>query len=280
MDFGNFDATTNDLQWTGLIDEAIIHNTAQDAAYLSSRGQQVPPNPYSYVTATKEFLGGAHNQFPASNSDLLQAAGVTGATVGYAPCCGGVSPPFGQPHVVLRDGSVGNSTAAAVIWPELVLEVPNSAQGGDPNGTFSTTFNLDLTGAPLGYDLSQIDTIAGWDSFRSQQRYSLWVSRTDSTDFDFVGVFQIEDNDAGASLGTGSTRIRLMGDFGLPIALNVDAVRFDFIKTGNSDGGPVYREVDVFGTPSIPEPSTLALAAFGLAALALRWLRRGTVSPS
>ena len=92
---------------------------------------------------------------------------------------------------------------------------------------------------------------------------------------DTVGVFQIEDNAAGGVIGTGSTRIQLTGDAGAPIALNVDSLRFDFIKTGNGDGGPVYREIDVFGAASaVPEPSTFVLAGFGIAAVAVARLRR------
>jgi hypothetical protein len=271
MDFGNFDAATNDLQWQGLIDEAVIHNTVQDASYLATRAAIVPANPYAHVRTNKEHLAGAHNQFAASTTDLLQTA--TGFTTGYSPCCDAVNQ-FGQPDVVLRDGNVGASTSGNIVWPQLVLEAPGVA-GGDPNGMFSTTFDLDLAAAPYGYDISQIDTIAGWDAFRSQQRYALWVSKIGTPDFEYVGVFQIEDSAAGASLGTGSSRIQIIGDGGVPVALNVDALRFDFMKTGNSDGGPVYREIDVTGTASaVPEPSTFALAGLGIAAIAVRRLRR------
>ncbi|KPJ70439.1 MAG: hypothetical protein AMS14_10680 [Planctomycetes bacterium DG_20] len=45
MNFGNFDGSTNDNQFTGLVDEALIHNTNVDTAYLQGRAALIPPPP-------------------------------------------------------------------------------------------------------------------------------------------------------------------------------------------------------------------------------------------
>ena len=61
-----------------------------------------------------------------------------------------------------------------------------------------------------------------------------------------------------------------------PLGVNVDAVEFDFsVVSGNASfKETVYREIDIMGTATIPEPSSLGLVALGGAALMLGRLRK------
>jgi hypothetical protein len=61
-----------------------------------------------------------------------------------------------------------------------------------------------------------------------------------------------------------------------PLAANVDAIRFDFFTAtgGLPSQESVYREIDIFGSATIPEPSSLGLLALGGTALLLRRVRK------
>lgn len=207
------------------------------------------------------------NAYSVDNADLLQMGGVNASNSDYAPF-----QTFGQPATVLRDGSAGGNTTATSDYPNLVLE------GSSQNPQFTVTFDLDLTNAANGYDLTSIVSFSGWHDNRASQFHNIYISMVGSSSFVQLnsalgGGF---GNAFGQGMGSsapgsgGSMRITVTDSSGV-IATNVDAIRFEMLPGGA--GGHVYREIDVIGIASIPEPSCLSLLGLGTLAL-LRRRRR------
>ena len=157
--------------------------------------------------------------------------------------------------------------------------VENGAIGGTvgnlTNGSFGTanaggahvidggsiTFTLDTSINTFGYDLSGIDTYAGWnDSGRDNQKYTVSYS-TVSSPGTFITIASINDSPAIAPLN----KIAIT-DIG---ATGVGAIRFTF-DSPQENNGVGYKELDVFGTASVPEPSAALLGGLGILALLRR----------
>ena len=71
------------------------------------------------------------------------------------------------------------------------------------------------------------------------------------------------------------SRIATMNEDLSRLATGVDQIRLTLFGNNLGDGLVVYREVDVYGNATVPEPSSLTLLAtflFGL--LAYAWRRR------
>lgn len=117
----------------------------------------------------------------------------------------------------------------------------------DPDGKWTTTFVLELSNSPKGYDISEIRTIAGWPPNRACQKYELLVSRVpDSDKFISMGIFEV---DAEKSL---ATQIKLTGKQNL-IESNVSSIKFNFMVPKSVAGGAThttYREIDIVGVTS------------------------------
>ncbi|WP_165230645.1 right-handed parallel beta-helix repeat-containing protein [Aquisphaera insulae] len=178
---------------------------------------------------------GSDSGFPVSSSDLLQtnlssssvtgnigdeeglntAADITALSNGQFGPAAPVNPPGPNPEVVLiHDG----------------VEI---------------TYNLDTGMHPLGYDLTNINTYAGWgDSGRSQQDYTIYYSTvTDPDTFLELDAVFAPSYDGRPS----DTAAFLSGSSGI-LASNVASIRFSFPSTQNGYVG--YRELDVLGVPS------------------------------
>jgi hypothetical protein len=170
----------------------------------------------------------------------------------------------------------------------------------------SLTFDFNLMASPAGYNLSTIQTYAGWDSGRDGQQYTVeystaaapgvflslkTISRFDNTDFPLLIEEEIYD-DEGETTGRfqmvpdkarSATLVQLQADTGF-LAENVAALRFNFTGFGNAgnafeNGGTGYREFVVQGSQvsAVPEPATM-MGTLGLLASGLL-LRRRTVRP-
>ncbi|MES2568952.1 MAG: PEP-CTERM sorting domain-containing protein [Verrucomicrobiota bacterium] len=143
--------------------------------------------------------------------------------------------------------------------------------GGNPsnNSDFATggndtsvTFNLDVTNAPLGFDVSSIATYGGWnDSGRDQQNFKISISLVGSSDFTYLGALNFNPAAAGDPSAVSAT---------FDTALSgVDAVRFDFFG-GQENNYAGYSEFDVLGAVTIPEPASAALLLLGAGGLLMR----------
>lgn len=178
----------------------------------------------------------AETGFLASTNDLINsgARALLSAThSGYTPFSQAGS---GQTSTAnLNDGSAGlpfvGSGHSAL-----------NTIGFDTDGRWTSTYRLNTSVNPNGYDVTAIRTMSGWTAPRRDQRFELqFATVTNPETFISYGTY------AYAPGGYGSARITLTDTAGA-IAQNVSAVRFSIQQAG---GNPtVYREFDVFGGPA------------------------------
>ena len=145
------------------------------------------------------------------------------------------------------------------------------------NGS-AITFDLDLANAPLGYDISAIEAItgAGGGQYRASQKMRVEYSTVGSSGFELlVGEDQWNFLETQHSR---EMKVGLYSPLSSPMAHHVDQLRFTFfgivVPDLTPDGISMYREIDVSGTPTVPEPATLGLLLAGLAGLCMT-RRRG-----
>lgn len=186
--------------------------------------------------------------YSVSNSDLVNSnsPALLGMTdTGYTPFSweGGTST-----TAALNDGFQGVSYASG-----------NGALGSgafDLDGIWTTTFYLNG-----GYNISQIETFASWPEARASQAYTVSIRQVGNLSFTPLTTvdFTVSPDQ--------SSKI-LIFESGGPLALNVDAIQFDFfVATGPASAKEsVYREIDIYGTV-VPEPSAIGILLLGGAAL-------------
>jgi len=161
----------------------------------------------------------------ATGGDLLETAvsSVAGETTGAK----------------VRNGLTGTASENSADNPAIVW------------GQSSTTFHLDLTQSPYGYEITEFRAFSGWTN-RASQSYRLYYSLAGDPAFHQIG------SDIVADLGANpcSVMTRTFDDAGAGIASNVDAIRIvPFDGPAAYDGtGTVFREFDLFGSPSLTEP--------------------------
>jgi hypothetical protein len=198
---------------------------------------------FAPVTPIVTKVSNLSSPFTPSNTDLLQTSVSSVVTTGNfnrEPVLGGIG--------VLTDGvmdiGVGGNR------PGMVTGESNSL----------ITFTLNTTTNIRGYSISSISTFGGWgDGGRDEQRVSVYVSLVGSSDFILFG--DLSDNPGAPGSPSG-----IKADF-IGALDGVDQVRFSFLD-GVENGFVGYGELDVIGVPTVPEPTTAALAtaaAFGLA---------------
>jgi hypothetical protein len=147
----------------------------------------------------------------------------------------------------------------------------------------TVTMTIDLTGSVTGYDLFSIVSDAGWIAnaqFHASQTYQVLVSLVGSSDYNPLVLTTGAVSDGNVSYdpfiggGPGYTRVVITNNSGSAIASGVDGIRFIMTNSplNNIENDTVYREIDVFGTASVPEPSAVLLG--GLSVLALLRRRR------
>lgn len=127
------------------------------------------------------------------------------------------------------------------------------------------TYNLDTTTNTQGYDISSIGIYTGWqnggrDGINVQVFYS-----TVASPMTFVSLTTAAQNGIG-QYQSGVITETVSPNF---LATGVKSIRFDF-SGGQENGGSGYKELDVVGIATIPEPSAALLGGLGMLALLRR----------
>ncbi|MDB6136058.1 MAG: Immunoglobulin I-set domain protein [Verrucomicrobiales bacterium] len=163
---------------------------------------------------------------------------------------------------VLTDGTYGAITepGGAADRTHLIFGLGG---GAADTGTF-VTYSLNIAANPLGFNISSIAVYGGWnDNGRDQQLYTVAYSMLGSSAF--IDLPTVNFNPAVDANLQSATRTVLTNDSGDFIATGVDEIRFTFNSPAPENGYTGYTELDVIGSPSVPEPASLTfLAATGL----------------
>ena len=191
-----------------------------------------------------------------SSSDLLH--GLTPTHTGFVG-----HPSSGPIEVILNDGSHGN--------PAPSIDGTQALDLTEESPQYILTYTLDLSGAAFGYDISSIDTFTGWQDYRAGQDFDIEYSVVGDTDFNELGNIQEIVTNQNLHLNVTSDT---------PLT-GVDQIRFSINSAPNptnskpgSTIGSVWREIDVTGTATVPEPSTMMLALVGGLGMVIQRRRR------
>jgi hypothetical protein len=181
-----------------------------------------------------------------STTDLLH--GLTVSATGW-------SATLGATPANLNDGThgtswddVGSAAAATIAWTTVGA---------------TAEYNLGTGTGGMGYDITSIQSIADWNGAKfGNQGYKIEVKPVGGSYATLATV------DYQPLSGEGTTKVTLTG---------LDATEIEFIKftansvNGGANGGAfTFREIDVFGVETIPEPSVAILVGFGGLALIFR----------
>jgi hypothetical protein len=140
-----------------------------------------------------------------------------------------------------------------------------------------------LGGAAHGYDVTSIQSLAGFNSQRPWQamdvKYAL-VGETVTAGTELghdLGTFTYQPSLA-KSAGYGASQMTIADDSAARILSGISAIEIKFVNNGAYDNRNFtsYRELAIVGSPTLtPEPSTLAILVSALLGLlAYAWRKR------
>ena len=161
--------------------------------------------------------------------------------------------------------------AAALVRNGAFTGLPGDNAGSFPAEVWNqgtATYDFDLTTNTLGYDITMIQAYSAWND-RASQSYRIFYAQVGSpSTFLQLGGDIVSTNEACSIITRSEDSVS-----GTAILSNVSSIRFvQFDGPGVNDGtGTVYRELDVVGFATIPEPTTSVL---GLGAAILLLYRR------
>jgi len=175
------------------------------------------------VVGEQQFSAGDVLPSPiiAVNNDLLQTSlsSVTGEVANQKP----------------RNGTTGTA-------------MENSTQDTAATQLAMVTYNLNLTAAPRGYDITEIRLFSGWDGGRAGQSYRISYSLA-GTPATFIDMGTV----SALTAAKGSMLTRTYDRTGATILKGVAGLRFTMIDNGYAGSGTVFREFDVLGVETPPK---------------------------
>lgn len=195
------------------------------------------------VTATA--VTGANNTFTVSTTDLADTS--QGGSTSFT-------------------GTANYSSSAAKVIDGLIYNGRGTEYTEDTlTPSVGNTLTLNLATFALGWDISSIVVLTGVgnsQSGRSDHSYTIALS-TDGTTFG-TPFIDVNNNTVG-----GEVRMTIADNTSVPLGTGIKAVRFVFDNaTGLSEN--MYREIDVLGVASVPEPSGALLGGLGVLLLLRR----------
>jgi hypothetical protein len=213
---------------------------------------------FATVLAT---AAGSSTGFTLTHDALGESATVTGSITEY--------PQFSQ----LQDNALG-----ALSYNDDPNQYANFVYPGD-----TITYTFDTTTNRAGYDVTQIASYAGWwDGTRSNQGYQIaltFVNGSTATILPQQTLSAIANGSQWTEVVLSNQGGGVLSNNGV-VASGVKAITFsNFDYALGSETGQykqvMYREFDVLGSATVPEPSTLVLVATLLAGLlAYAWRKR------
>lgn len=199
------------------------------------------------VTATA--VTGANNTFTVSTTDLADTS--QGGSTSFTGTAN-----YSSSAAKVIDGRIYNGFGTGNTEDTLTPSVGN-------------TLTLNLATFALGWDISSIVVLTGvgnLQSGRSDHSYTIALS-TDGTTFGtpFINV----NNTTISAAGGGEVRMTIADNPSVPLGTGIKAVRFVFGNAWDYSEN-MYREIDVLGVASVPEPSGALLGGLGVLLLLRR----------
>lgn len=214
----------------------------------------ISANAHAAVTVaitTQAANGNPHSgTISASSSDLLQTQGTLAGSAATRNL------PANLTNGIIAT-TTGNSSA-------------DRGAFGAGAGNF-VEYDLNISVNTLGYDITSIASISHWSDARAGQAYTVLIRKVGESSFTSLYTLsgQSASNVVHEVLLTNSGGGTLTE--GAVVASGIDGIRFEFANAPSTTWAG-YREIDVFGSATIPEPSVSIL--IGLAGLFLMMHRR------
>lgn len=203
--------------------------------------------------ASSTISGGAG--LTVSSTDLVNQGQAT-----FLNYTSSVTPDFGAGTV--NNGVATNLTTAGAFYRAGSGQLPTTL-----------VFNLDVSTNTLGYDITQIDSLAGWQGGSTQtyanQNYTVEYRVVGNPNFLPLTSVSYNPFSSTTSNDPAYSQSTITESAGV-LASGVNALRFVYSLptiSGGTNAGLVLQEIDVQGVATIPEPSGALLGVLGLLAV-------------
>ena len=204
------------------------------------------------ASAAVSIVGSGNNTgFTVSGSDLLQTQ--------LSSTTNNITLNTGE-----NDGWSGGATVGS-LTDGLFPTSPNASTGSLNINAGDVIYTLDTSVNTLGYDLSTISIFSGWND-DGRDGINVTVSyATVASPLTFVTISTATQDDGAAKFENAN-----MAESASPflLASGVKSIKFTFNSPENSGAG--YKELDVTGVATIPEPSAALLGGLGMLCLLRR----------
>ena len=182
----------------------------------------------------------------SSTTELAYAADVSSSDLltGLTPVTTGWNTANSATTAQLNDGIHGITFASA----------GNKVQGAWTTVGATAIYNLGTGTGGLGYNLTSIQTIAAWVNVGfGNQAYTVDVKLKGAASYTTLATVDYEPlNNATPANNIGATKVTLTDSTGV-LASGVEYIRFtaNSVNAGANAGAFVFREIDVFGAPTV-----------------------------